>query len=306
MSAILVRPNGEYYNIDVVKKITRSMPTEVTSHPVETGSSISDHVILKNKTWKIDGVISDANFKWKEGPVNTVIVPNSVLTWSKPQSTDPVTTVSLRKTADTSQVSVKTNRRQRDPQDAGSFTSRLQDISGNQIGFITQFTQQPMKVSIDQQGQPSVVTDVTVKRKTVTNLPSKPTVTNSFGLNARTWEQYELLVAIRDAREVLTLIHSSGEFDNLVIKEVAIDRDSTISTRSFVFSLDLEQIQIVDKAKTVAIAKLPKAAPKPKAAVAAQCDAKADGGKQTPTEPSTDPTVKPKDSDPSFLRYIYR
>lgn len=304
MPAILVRPNGEYYNIDVVKSIKRSMPTDVTSNPVEDGSSISDHVVLKNKTWTIEGVTSDANFKWVEGAVNTVRIPDSIVDWRKNFYADQSAQVKIQKNPGNHSLSVKTNRQQPPPEQAGSLTRRLADIAGNQLGSISQFFKKDIKVNVNQSGEVGRPNTVTVSTTRVsTNLPSKPTVTNSLGLNARAWEAYELLVLMRDNKEVVTLIHSSGEFDDLVIKDVSIDRDASISVRNFVFTLNLEQVQVVDKAKTVAVAKLPKAAPRPAVKVEAQCDGKKDGGKATPTDVST---TTPAQSDSAALRYLLR
>lgn len=263
MSAVLIRPNNEYYVIEVVKKISRSMPTEITTNPVETGESISDHIILKNKTWVIDGLISDATFVWEDSSRVRQTVSDSIVEL-------------IPDTARTS-ISVTANKPLRSPGGEGSLTSTLRDIAGSHLGFLTQFTEQPIKVDVIQSGS--------------SPRPPEPVITNSLGINKRAFRQYELLVKMRDAREILTLSHSSGEFPNLVIKELQIDRDSSISTKSFVFTLHLEQIQVVDRAKTVAIAKLPKSAPKPKAFCSDATAGKTDAGQQTPT-PKTEEQLK--------------
>lgn len=45
---------------DAVTSISPKFPCEATQHPIEEGSSVSDHVILKNTTLDIEGVITEA------------------------------------------------------------------------------------------------------------------------------------------------------------------------------------------------------------------------------------------------------
>ena len=55
---------GQYLNnkaltFDSVPKTDVHMNADVTSYPVETGSYISDHIQIKNKTFSIDGMITN-------------------------------------------------------------------------------------------------------------------------------------------------------------------------------------------------------------------------------------------------------
>lgn len=47
---------------DAAIDTNRSFSTKVTSHPVETGVNISDHVTIDNPTFSVKGVVSDAAF----------------------------------------------------------------------------------------------------------------------------------------------------------------------------------------------------------------------------------------------------
>lgn len=264
MSAILIRPNNKYYVIDVVRKISRGMPVQITTNPVETGEDVSDHVILQNKTFTIEGVISDANLAWFDD--NRVPAPLVKV--------DDATVVVTPNPGSTT-INVKTNRPVgRDSTGAGatSFTSRLKDIANNQLGFITQFTTDPLKVETSISGSSS-------KPNTVAVVNATPV--------ERAYDKYQLLEKMRDDREVIELSHSIGNFPNLIIKDVQVDRDSNISARSFVFTLELEQVQIVSQAKTVAIAKLPKPSPKPKSDKVDICEPKKDTGKGSPVAAGT-------------------
>lgn len=289
MSAILIRPNNKYYVIDVVRKISRGMPVQITNNPVETGEDVSDHVVLQNKTFTIEGVISDANLTWLDD--NRLPSP--------PIKVEDATVVVVPNPGQTT-INVKTNRpvgRDATGVGASSFTSRLKDIAGNQLGFITQFITDPLKVETTISGSPS--------------RPNTVAVANATPVE-RAYDKYQLLEQMRDNREVIELSHSMGNFPNLIIKDIQVDRDSNISARSFVFTLELEQVQIVSQAKTVAIAKLPKPAPKPKSDKVDTCEPKKDGGKQSPSEAgSTNPSqatdIPPAlRVDPTLLEQVYK
>jgi hypothetical protein len=47
-------------NIDAATKTTRTWQNSVTSHPLEDGSNVSDHVTTSNPQFTISGIISDA------------------------------------------------------------------------------------------------------------------------------------------------------------------------------------------------------------------------------------------------------
>jgi len=285
MSALLLRPNGDYYIIEVVKKLSRNMPTEVTSNPVETGESVSDHVILNNKTWTLDCVISDATPRWlDDNSLEPKRLQDANVSYINGSSSNSVS-VTREQHPSNSTINVKTNRPGVGTGVGGdqSLTSRLKSAAGNQLGFITQFFKRPIKVDVTQSGSQGKPNDVTVT-VSGSSTPAKVTVETFSSGKVSAFDKYQLLERIRDNREVLTFIHSSGTYENIIITDVQPSRDSTISVYSFVFTLNLEQIQVVDKAKSVAIAKLPKPAPKPKTAAAVDtCTGKAQAGKATPT-----------------------
>lgn len=302
MSAILLRPNNEFYVIEVVKKLTRNMPTEVTGNPVETGESISDHVILNNKTWSLECVISDATFRWlDDNDLTDIKVDSATVQYTKGTSNNSVR-VERTPYPESSRINVSTNRPGVGTGAGGnpSLTSRLKSAAGNQLGFITQFFKRPIKVDITQTGRAGKPNDVEVTT-TGSSTPAKVTVTTDVLTKVSAFDKYQLLEQIRDNREVLTLIHSSGTYENLVITDVQPSRDSNISVASFVFTLELEQIQVIDKAKTTAIAKLPKPAPKPKAVAADACVPKAEAGKATAT-PTGSTTDNSTVVNPTFLQ----
>jgi len=58
----LVRPNGQTLQLESVIDESRTMNNTVTSHPIEGGSKVSDHIFLNNKTIKVEVIISDATF----------------------------------------------------------------------------------------------------------------------------------------------------------------------------------------------------------------------------------------------------
>lgn len=60
---ILIRPNGDRLFIDAAVSVNRQFPNRVTSHPVEDGTDISDHVVNDPRVFSIEGVISDAAFQ---------------------------------------------------------------------------------------------------------------------------------------------------------------------------------------------------------------------------------------------------
>ena len=61
MSVQIIYPKGnavEALDIDATLSIAESLTAQATEHPVETGGVISDHVIQKPKTLRLEGIIS--------------------------------------------------------------------------------------------------------------------------------------------------------------------------------------------------------------------------------------------------------
>lgn len=275
MSALLTRQdNSEVVVIEVVKKLSRSMPVTVTSHPVETGSSVSDHATRENKKFTLEGVISDASFSVldifpdiRTGRfADTATTADSIVTaplYPRPAGRTVVTT---------NRPSVGTGLT------AGSgVMSRLKGLAGQHLGFITQFTTDPIKVS---------VTTPTPEVLSAGGLASVVTAATRF----RAAAEYATLESWRDDRVPVTLTHSSGIFQDCMITDIQVDKDASVSNNSFVFTLQLEQIQIVDKAQTTAIAKRkPKVViKKPAPVVAGLCSPKVEPGKITPNPVATE------------------
>lgn len=270
MSALLTRQDDNtVVVVEVVRKLSRTMPVSVTSHPVETGSSVSDHAIRENKKFTLEGVISDASFSIRDlfSGENTYSASDAVV---KIQDFPPPSGSTVVRTNRPNVGSGLT---------AGSgITSRLKSLAGEHLGFITQFTRDPIKVDVSVPTPPSLsgynptyaITDATYKRAEF---------------------EYRVLEGWRDERVVLTLTHSSGIFTDCIITDIQVDKEASVSNRSFVFTMQLEQIQIVDKAEMVAIAKRKKpkvTIKKPAAAVKDQCVPRTEPGKQPTTDLTPD------------------
>lgn len=57
----IMRPNGDVINVTVITSYGKDYRNSVTSHPVENGSKISDHVQTENLTIGIRGIVVDAD-----------------------------------------------------------------------------------------------------------------------------------------------------------------------------------------------------------------------------------------------------
>lgn len=73
MIIVLKASNTDVILLDSVPAFNEAYSANVTSHPVESGSKITDHVIIDNTKIKMSGVVSDYNFV---NPVKAVV--NSV------------------------------------------------------------------------------------------------------------------------------------------------------------------------------------------------------------------------------------
>jgi hypothetical protein len=54
--------NGKVISLDVNTDVEGTFPVKVTSHPIEGGGNVSDHMIKENATFTIKGAVSNANF----------------------------------------------------------------------------------------------------------------------------------------------------------------------------------------------------------------------------------------------------
>ena len=62
MGTLIQRGNGDLVYFDTAESVVKNFPSKVTSHPIEEGSTISDHVISMPRKITVNGVISDASF----------------------------------------------------------------------------------------------------------------------------------------------------------------------------------------------------------------------------------------------------
>jgi hypothetical protein len=63
VEGILIRQGDKgIFLLENVTEEDTSLDSIVTSHPIEDGSETSDHIILKNKKYKVDVIVSDASF----------------------------------------------------------------------------------------------------------------------------------------------------------------------------------------------------------------------------------------------------
>lgn len=58
----IIDSSGNSLSIDSVTKVSENFSGTITSHPVESGSNISDHLFLNNYKLSISGVVSDYSF----------------------------------------------------------------------------------------------------------------------------------------------------------------------------------------------------------------------------------------------------
>jgi hypothetical protein len=188
VEGILIRPDGKgVFLMEVMPEESKMMPTQVTAHPVEDGSQVSDHIILKNKMITAGVIISDASF---------------------------------------------TNQSQDIQLEVTTF-STLRTVINN-LGFIEQFIDNPRDA--DGNILPNIDIDITTPFE------------RDVAANARL-----VIEEIRDNRELLTLRTSIGDIENVVIRNVKSSRNSTKSNRTFEFTVELEQIQVVNQAATVSL-----------------------------------------------------
>ena len=63
MGTSIIRNNGTIIFFDAAESVVRSLPSRVTSHPIETGATISDHIVTDPITISVTAIISDAAFQ---------------------------------------------------------------------------------------------------------------------------------------------------------------------------------------------------------------------------------------------------
>ena len=73
----ILRNNLDIVWIDVVESYSRDYSGQVTSHPVEDGSFITDHYIKNNLKIQISGLFSDADFNTRRPSVAGASLKNN-------------------------------------------------------------------------------------------------------------------------------------------------------------------------------------------------------------------------------------
>jgi hypothetical protein len=66
MGTVIQRANGNLIYFDTAESVVKNFPSKVTTHPIEEGSPITDHVVSEPKKIAVTGVISDASFMFQE------------------------------------------------------------------------------------------------------------------------------------------------------------------------------------------------------------------------------------------------
>lgn len=66
MTTLIQRNNGTIIYFDTAETVVKNFPNKVTTHPIEDGSPITDHVISEPRKISVNGVISDAAFQFRE------------------------------------------------------------------------------------------------------------------------------------------------------------------------------------------------------------------------------------------------
>lgn len=63
MGTSIQRANGTIIYFDTAETVVKALPSRVTSHPIETGATITDHVVTDPITIAVVALISDAAFQ---------------------------------------------------------------------------------------------------------------------------------------------------------------------------------------------------------------------------------------------------
>lgn len=62
MTTLIQRANGTIIYFDTAESVVKDFPSKVTSHPIESGSTITDHVVSQPRKITVNAVISNASF----------------------------------------------------------------------------------------------------------------------------------------------------------------------------------------------------------------------------------------------------
>ncbi len=66
MTTLIQRNNGTIIYFDTAETVVKNFPNKVTTHPIEEGSPITDHIVSEPKKISVNGVISDAAFQFRD------------------------------------------------------------------------------------------------------------------------------------------------------------------------------------------------------------------------------------------------
>lgn len=71
----IILKDGSVIQFDCATDVNHSWPTKVTEYPVESGASVSDHMVNGNATFSVTGIFSDARLR-KPDPKGRSTVPD--------------------------------------------------------------------------------------------------------------------------------------------------------------------------------------------------------------------------------------
>ena len=67
MSVSIIRPNGETFTLDAVTERSYSPGNQLTEHPIEGGSTITDHIHRQNTPIVIRGIVTESPYAGSGG-----------------------------------------------------------------------------------------------------------------------------------------------------------------------------------------------------------------------------------------------
>lgn len=79
MSLTITRKNGSLFVFDATINYSTTWDNEITSHPVESGSNISDHIINQSVIIDFEGIITDSSINKDISAIGDSAAANSIL-----------------------------------------------------------------------------------------------------------------------------------------------------------------------------------------------------------------------------------
>lgn len=75
--------SGSYIRLDAVESFNKTLTSQLTKHPVESGSDYTDHVVVENQVVQFTGIISE--IKFRNGLLELFSVPETADKTLSPQ-----------------------------------------------------------------------------------------------------------------------------------------------------------------------------------------------------------------------------